>query len=605
MRMSEAEIAPPGPVGALPAGTRLSEFEIKGVLGAGGFGIVYLAVDHALEREVAIKEYMPVSMAGRTEALHVSLRSKSDEEIFALGLRSFVSEAKLLARFDHPSLIKVHRFWETNGTAYMAMPVLRGRTLKEIRRLTNRAPDEAWVRATLAPLLDALEQLHREGVYHRDIAPDNIHLDGDGRPVLLDFGAARRVIGGKTQALTAVLKPAYAPIEQYGESAFVKQGPWTDLYALGATLHFMLLGHPPITATARMLANEASELTQQTVPGCSQNLLAIIDWMLAPRPSDRPQSVAELREVLAGRVPLPPRSAAAPPAGARDPSAPAAVTVPLDDIEHADLEFDVGGPHAGPVLVPATGAPGRASRSPAGATPGAEGVGARAPVPGLRPDALAMAADGAHRLPPPARSRLVPLALAGALLASALGYAVWTRVVVPGAGAAGGAAASAASEGRAPEAAASASASAAVATPSPASAVAAAATGAIGATGAASAAASPVEPAAAEGAAVAASAPVVVDAPPPASAREAGTAAAPAMQAPQAASRPNPRTPPPNTANPTQPPAAASPNAQCAGRSPLSNFICMERECSQPRFRNHPECNAWRQQARARDGSSN
>ena len=118
---------------ALPPGTRLGEFELLSLLGVGGFGIVYLAFDHALEREVAVKEYMPASLAGRTETMHVSLRSHSDAESFALGLRSFVNEAKLLARFDHPSLLKVHRFWEANGTAYMAMPVLRGQTLKEIR----------------------------------------------------------------------------------------------------------------------------------------------------------------------------------------------------------------------------------------------------------------------------------------------------------------------------------------------------------------------------------------------------------------------------------------------------------------------------------------
>src|SRR5688572_3980323 len=118
-----------GQANALPKGTRLGEFEIRRVIGAGGFGIVYMAFDHGLEREVAIKEYMPSSLASRTATLHVSLTSPSNEETFKLGLRSFVNEAKLLARFDHRSLIKVHRFWEERGTAYMVMPLLRGRTL--------------------------------------------------------------------------------------------------------------------------------------------------------------------------------------------------------------------------------------------------------------------------------------------------------------------------------------------------------------------------------------------------------------------------------------------------------------------------------------------
>ena len=230
---------------ALRPGTRLGEFELLSVLGVGGFGIVYLALDHDLEREVAIKEYLPATLAGRTESQQVSLRSQADAETFALGLKSFVNEARLLARFDHPSLLKVYRFWEANGTAYMAMPVMHGRTLKEVGEAMTAAPDEATLRALLDPLLGAIERLHAEGVYHRDIAPDNIVIEPDGRPVLLDFGAARRVISDKSQTLTAILKPAYAPIEQYAEAGSVKQGPWTDFYALGATLHYLLLKRPP------------------------------------------------------------------------------------------------------------------------------------------------------------------------------------------------------------------------------------------------------------------------------------------------------------------------------------------------------------------------
>ncbi|CAD5372987.1 Protein kinase domain-containing protein [Rubrivivax sp. A210] len=297
----------------LPLGTQLNEFVVRSVLGVGGFGIVYLAFDTVLEREVAIKEYMPAALAGRTAALHVSLRSQSDAETFALGLRSFVNEAKLLARFNHPALLKVLRFWEANDTAYMAMPVLGGLTLKQVRLAMDKAPDEPWVRRLLDPLLGAVETLHAAGVYHRDIAPDNIQIEADGQPVLMDFGAARHVISDKTQALTAILKPAYAPIEQYAEAGSVKQGPWTDIYALGATLHFLLLGRPPPPATARTVADEASALTVAKLPGCSESFLQIVDWMLAPRPADRPQSVAALREALEGRVAPPRRSKHEPP----------------------------------------------------------------------------------------------------------------------------------------------------------------------------------------------------------------------------------------------------------------------------------------------------
>jgi serine/threonine protein kinase len=290
----------------LPIGTRLGEFEIRRVLGVGGFGIVYQAFDHLLEREVAVKEYMPSTLVERKETMHVSLNSQADADTFALGLRSFVNEARLLARFDHPSLLKVHRFWEANGTAYMAMALYKGRTAREVRNGLSTRPDEAWVRRILEPLLGAIEKLHSEDVYHRDIAPDNILIEADGRPVLLDFGAARRVITDRSQALTAILKPSYAPIEQYADVGGMKQGPWTDIYALGATVHFLLLGKPPPPAPGRSIQDTMTPLAQQDLPGCSPDFLALVDWMLSPMPNDRPQSVSVVRDALAGRV-RPPR----------------------------------------------------------------------------------------------------------------------------------------------------------------------------------------------------------------------------------------------------------------------------------------------------------
>jgi non-specific serine/threonine protein kinase len=293
---------------ALPMGHRLHEFELRSVIGVGGFGIVYRAFDLTLEREVAIKEYMPSALAGRSGRRQVSLLSASHSQDFALGLASFVNEAKLLARFDHPSLVKVHRFWEDNGTAYMVMPLYRGTTLRQMRQDSDAAPDEAWLRRLLDHLLGALEVMHREGVFHRDIAPDNILVAGDSPPVLLDFGAARRVISDRSQTLTAILKPSYAPLEQYAESTGMRQGPWTDFYALGATLHFMITGKPPLPATARALADDQPRLAGSGQSGVSDLLLQVCDWMLAPRPQDRPQHVAELRAALAGRLPVPQRA---------------------------------------------------------------------------------------------------------------------------------------------------------------------------------------------------------------------------------------------------------------------------------------------------------
>lgn len=285
---------------ALAAGFRLHEFEIRGVLGLGGFGIVYLAWDHALQREVALKEYMPSALAGRRGA-RVSVRSSSQGETFALGLKSFVNEARLLARFDHPSLVKVYRFWEDNGTAYMVMPYYKGRTLRQVRQAMAVPPAEAFCRQMLEPLLAALELLHAEDVYHRDIAPDNILIGDDGVPVLLDFGAARQVIS-RTQSLTAILKPNFAPLEQYADMPSMQQGPWTDVYGLGATMRYLLTGQPPLPAAARALNDEMPRLSDQGWAGCSKAFIGAIDWALALRPGDRPQSMAELREALDGLV---------------------------------------------------------------------------------------------------------------------------------------------------------------------------------------------------------------------------------------------------------------------------------------------------------------
>jgi serine/threonine protein kinase len=300
---------------ALPAGARVSEFEILGTIGEGGFGIVYRARDHSLRRTVALKEYMPMALAGRSDTQRITVKSGEHVQTFLAGLRSFINEAQMLAQFDHPSLVKVHRFCEANGTAYMAMPLYEGGTLKQALRARaargGTPPDEAWLRALIEPLLDTLELLHRQNCLHRDVAPDNILLlGGDGqlpKPLLLDFGAARRVIGEQTQALTVILKPGYAPIEQYDETAGLRQGPWTDIYALAAVLHFAITGKPPPQAVGRLLQDVYEPLIG--LPGrlgyYGDPFLAAIDRALAPLPQDRPQDIATWRAALGVRRPTP------------------------------------------------------------------------------------------------------------------------------------------------------------------------------------------------------------------------------------------------------------------------------------------------------------
>ncbi|MEY4764012.1 MAG: hypothetical protein RI907_685, partial [Pseudomonadota bacterium] len=299
--MSTPAPAPVAPIhhgNILPVGHRLHEFEITGLIGEGGFGIVYLARDTQLERTVAIKEYMPASLATRNEELQVSVRSERHRDTFALGLRSFVNEAKLLASFDHPALIKVYRFWEANGTAYMVMPYYQGPTLKNWLREQKTAPTEAWLKAMLNPLMDALEVIHADHCYHRDIAPDNILLLGPEKPLLLDFGAARRVIGDATQALTVILKPGYAPLEQYAEVPSMKQGPWTDVYALAAVLYAVIVGKAPPPSVGRMMKDDLVPAMQAAAGRYSAPFLHAIDRGLTVRPEERPQNMAELRALL-------------------------------------------------------------------------------------------------------------------------------------------------------------------------------------------------------------------------------------------------------------------------------------------------------------------
>jgi Protein kinase domain/Domain of unknown function (DUF4384) len=284
---------------ALPVGSRQAEFEVIRVLGEGGFGIVYLARDHALERTVALKEYMPAALALRGDASQVRVRSERHRDTFEAGLKSFINEARLLAQFDHPSLVKVYRFWEANGTAFMVMPFIEGKTLKDTLKEMPEPPGEAWLMDMLAPLTEALLVLHGEHCYHRDIAPDNIILvAGSGRPLLLDFGAARRVIGDMTQALTVILKPGYAPIEQYAEVPSMKQGPWTDVYALAAVVYCAITGRTPPPSVARMVKDDYQPLTQLAKGRYSERLALAVDRALQVLPDHRTASMTEFREAL-------------------------------------------------------------------------------------------------------------------------------------------------------------------------------------------------------------------------------------------------------------------------------------------------------------------
>ena len=298
-RSSQTSASGVSHVDALPPGTRLAEFEILALLGVGGFGMVYKAFDHSLHRAVAIKEYMPSALAGRAQGQSLWVRSSSDQQTFQAGLASFVGEARLLAQFDHPSLVKVFRFWEANNTAYMVMPLYSGMTFKQARAQMRTPPPEAWLRKVLWSVLGALQVLHEGKTLHRDISPDNIFLQDYGPPVLLDLGAARHAINDQGRQHTAVLKVNYAPIEQYSESdEDLRQGPWSDLYSLAAVVHGCLCNDTPLPATLRSIRDRmvpfsrvAKTVKRQLGVEYSAPFVAAISQALALRPEDRPQSI--------------------------------------------------------------------------------------------------------------------------------------------------------------------------------------------------------------------------------------------------------------------------------------------------------------------------
>lgn len=301
----------------LRAGHALQEFTVERLLGVGGYSVVYLARDTKLDRRVALKEYLPATLAMRAPDGSVVPRLPRFEAFYAKGLESFLNEARLLGSFDHPSLLKVFRFWAENGTAYMVMPYYEGITLKKWLADLGTPPSERWLRDLSDLLMAALAAMHEQKVYHRDVAPDNIlmlydragagaggsYLEQRPRPVLLDFGAARRVIGEETQQLTAILKSGYSPVEQYEGDGGMRQGPWTDVYALCAVLYTAITGRAPLSSIARVVRDEQVSARVAGRGRYGESFLAAIDAGLMVRPEQRPQSMAALRALMDMPVP--------------------------------------------------------------------------------------------------------------------------------------------------------------------------------------------------------------------------------------------------------------------------------------------------------------
>ncbi len=328
---------------ALPVGTRVEEFELKSVLGAGGFGVTYRGFDHQFHREVAIKEYLPGELAMRSDGKTVIPRSDADKENYKFGLDRFLEEARLLARFDNPYIVRVHRYLVANGTAYLVMEFREGESLAQLLARRKQPLDETEARRILTEVLLGLQAVHAADYLHRDIKPSNIYLRHDGPCMLIDFGAARYAIGEHSRSLMGMMTPGYAPYEQYSFTA--KQGAFTDMYATGATLYRCMTMRSPIDAGERIAAaTENREDPYQPISVVaagrySDSLLAVIDWMLQLRAADRPQNVSEVLDVL-GDTPTLPVSRKRPPVNSLDET----IRIELNDADEAPALIERGQP---------------------------------------------------------------------------------------------------------------------------------------------------------------------------------------------------------------------------------------------------------------------
>src|SRR5581483_4976189 len=279
---------------ALPAGTELLEYQIEALLGHGGFGITYRAIDRVLRQSVAVKEYFPNDIAVRMSEKTVTAKSIGDAPEFKIGLDSFLEEARVISRFRHPNIVRVRRFFELHGTAYIALDYEQGRTLSQ--RLAAGAVPEPELLQILRGIIDGLETVHEQAVLHRDLKPSNVILRDDNTPVLIDFGAARDFRERHSRSITAIAAPGYSPPEQYGVGG--QQGPWTDIYALGAIAYKCVTGNTPPESLRRLRNDPIIPASKAAAGKYNPELLGTIDWMLSIEEANRPGSVQFVRDRL-------------------------------------------------------------------------------------------------------------------------------------------------------------------------------------------------------------------------------------------------------------------------------------------------------------------
>ena len=289
----------------LPEGYQLLNYRLLRVLASGGFSFVYLAHDEN-DVPVAVKEYLPSSLALRVNGSAAPLVSPENLATFRYGMQCFFEEGRALARLMHPNVVRVLNFFRANETVYMVMRYERGRTLQEHIHAHRGALDEHWIRHTFATLLNGLREVHSNELLHLDIKPANIYLRNDGTPLLLDFGAARHALTEEGLRLQPMYTAGFASPEQHAERHNL--GPWSDIYSVGASMYACLAAAAPQPANARLEEDRLVSARVAWAGRYSEGLLALIDRCLRLDYLERPQSVFEVQKALLAEQPpsLPP-----------------------------------------------------------------------------------------------------------------------------------------------------------------------------------------------------------------------------------------------------------------------------------------------------------
>jgi len=281
----------------LPEGTLLQRYRIQRVLASGGFSFVYLAEDDKGDA-VAIKEYLPSTLALRVNGARRLDVPPEVTPLFHAGMKCFIEEAGAIAHLEHPNVVRVLDFFRENETVYLVMRYEEGRSLQEHIKARRGALEELWVRNTFAQLLDGLREVHARKLLHLDIKPANVYLRRDGSPVLIDFGAARQVLSADAPKLPTAFTPGFAPPEMRTDRSLL--GPWSDVYSVGATMYACFAGVAPPPAETRLVDDVLVPASRGLAGKYAPELLDAVDWCLQLDHLRRPQSVLALQKVLLG-----------------------------------------------------------------------------------------------------------------------------------------------------------------------------------------------------------------------------------------------------------------------------------------------------------------